>query len=56
MDYFDREINWERVKTLFVEVRSLLCKELEPGLVDLLYEEMNQSYTTGFLKRERLNI
>ena len=56
VDYYDREIYWERVKTLFVEVRSLLCKELEPGLVDLLYEEMNQSYTTGFLKRERLNI
>lgn len=53
VDYFDREINWERVKTLFVEVRPLLCKELEPGLVDLLYEEMNQSYTMGVFEKRK---
>ena len=54
VEYFDKEINWERIKRLFIEVRPLLCEDFEPGLVDLLYEEMNQSYATGFFEKRKI--
>lgn len=47
IEYFDKEISQERIKTLFNEVKPLLCDVHEAKIVDLVGEEINQSFTTG---------
>ncbi len=54
VNFFNKEINSERIKKLFIEVKPLLCNDLELELVDLLYEEMNQSFATGFFENRKV--
>ena len=47
VEFFDKEINKEWIEALFKEVKPYICNILEPELVELFREEMNQSFTTG---------
>lgn len=44
VDFFDKEINRERIEVLFNEVKPLIYEILEPELVNLFIEEMNLSF------------
>lgn len=45
--FFDREINRKRIETLFGEIKPFIYHILEPKLVELFYEEMNESLDSG---------
>ena len=45
--FFDREINRKRIETLFGEIKPFIYRILEPKLVELFYEEMNESLDSG---------
>lgn len=47
VEFFDKEINKEKIETLFTEVKPLICDILGSELVVLLQDEMNQSFATG---------
>lgn len=53
VNFFNKEINKERIKKLFIEVKPLLCDVLEIELVDLLHEELNHSFATGFFENRK---
>lgn len=47
IEYYNKEINQQRIEFLFKEVKPLLCNIIEFKLVDLVSEEINQSFITG---------
>lgn len=47
VEFYDKEINRERIEMLFNEVKPLICEILEPELVYLFSEEMNLSFDKG---------
>lgn len=47
VEFFDKEINREQVEALFKEVKPFLYSILEPEVVELFCEEMNQSFVKG---------
>lgn len=53
IEYFDKEINRERIESLFKEIKPLLYDILEPELIDLFSEEMNQSFATGVFQNRK---
>lgn len=50
VEYFDEEINRERIEALFKEVKPLICDIFEPELVEVFYQEMNHSFDTGIFR------
>lgn len=53
IEYFDKKITMERIEFLYGEVKPLICDILEPELVELFSEEMEQSFSTGvFFERK----
>lgn len=54
VNYFNKEIIMERIKKIFIEIKPLLCNDLEPELIDLLHEEINQSFATGFFENRKV--
>lgn len=54
VDFFNKEINMEQINKLFIEVKSLLCNDLEPELIDLLHKEINHSFATGFFENRKI--
>lgn len=53
IEYFDKEINRERIEALFKEVKPLLYNILEPELIELFDEEMKQSFETGIFQKRK---
>lgn len=47
VEFFDKEINRERIKALFKEIRPFICNIFEPEVINLLYGEINHSLDTG---------
>lgn len=47
IEYFDEEINRERIEVLFKEVKPMICGILEPELVEVFCQEMNHSFEAG---------
>lgn len=52
--FFDKEINREQIETLFKEVKPLLYNIFEPEVVDLFWDEMNQSFATGVFEHRKV--
>lgn len=53
VEFFDKEINRERIEALFHEINPFLCNILDSELVKLFCAEMNQSFASGvFLNRK----
>lgn len=44
---FDKEINRERIESLFQEIKPLICDIFEPDITRLFCDEMNKSFETG---------
>lgn len=51
--FFNKEITRERIETLFKEVKPLLYNILEPEVVDLFGDEMNQSFDVGVFEHRK---
>lgn len=47
VEFFNKEVHAERINLLFKELSSYLFNVFGPEFVDLLHEEMNQSFITG---------
>lgn len=50
VEFYDKEINRERIEMLFNEVKPLICEILDPELVYLFSEEMNLSFEKGIFR------
>lgn len=51
--FFNKEINKERIITLLKEIKPFLYNIFESDLVELLYEEINQSFVTGVFSHRK---
>lgn len=54
VEFFDKEINRERIVTLFNEINPFLCNILDPELVKLFRAEMNQSFASGVFQNRKM--
>ncbi len=51
--FVDKEINKERINTLFIEIKPFIYNILEPQFVELLYEEMEKSFAEGVFSNRK---
>ena len=51
--FFDKEINRERIEELFEEVKPLISDTIGAELVDIFYEEMEQSFRRGVFSERK---
>ncbi|MCH5273219.1 MAG: hypothetical protein J1E35_06060 [Lachnospiraceae bacterium] len=53
VEYFDREIDREKIEILFEEIKPLLYNVFEPELMELFREQMEQSFVTGVFQKRK---